>query len=260
MNGKDGIKVAYHPSGEKITFYEDEHIYETENCKDFTSCTSFIGEYFEKFDTDQVSSRYAKKHGLLQTDVINMWDAKKVKACHLGTRVHYYCEMSMEGLETPNPENDDERALFNVGDVAVSRLKNKYEFVATEVIVFSNRYKLAGMIDLLMRDPVNGDLLILDWKTNRKITTENRWQSGLGPIKHLEDTAYNHYSLQLSLYKKIMKEEGYFDNVGDIRLGLIHLTHEKPVWIKVHPLDYEIDLMLNEHLQKIDHALEVGVG
>lgn len=256
MSGNDDVKIAYHPSGEKIIFREAEHVYETENCKDFTSCTTFIGEYFEEFDTDTVSARYAKKHGMRQADVIQMWDDKKDKACHLGTRVHYYCERSMEGLERPIAENDDEKDLFHVGELAVSRLKAKYEFVGTEQIVFSNKYKLAGMIDLLMRDPVNGDLLILDWKTNRKITTENRWQSGLGPIKHLEDTSFNHYSLQLSLYKRLMKEEGYFDNVGDIRLGLIHLTHDKPVWIKVHALDYEIDLMLDEHLQKINHTAE----
>ena len=259
MSGNDDVKIAYHPSGEKITFHEAEHIYETDSCKEFTSCTTFIGEYFEKFDTELVSSRYAKKHGLEQSDVINMWDDKKDKACHLGTRVHYYCEMSMENKELPLAENDDERDLFRVGESAVTRLKNKYEFVATEEIVFSNKYKIAGMIDLLMRDPINGDLLILDWKTNKKITKENRWQSGLGPIKHLEDTSFNHYSLQLSLYKRIMQEEGYFDNVGDIRLGLIHLTHEKPVWIKIHALDYEMDLMLNEHLKKINHTSECAV-
>ncbi len=254
MGYGENVKTAYHPSGEKITFYEDVHKYETDRCKDFTSVTTFISAYFPEFDTEEVSARYAKKHGMKQQDVITMWEEKKDKACHLGTKVHYFCEMCMEGCDLPHSDNEEEASFFRIAHEAVQRLKKKYTFVGTEEIVFSNKYKIAGMIDLLMRDPINGDLLILDWKTNRRITTENRWQSGFGPIEHLEDTSFNHYSIQLSLYKRIMKEEGYFDNVGDIRLGIIHLTQEKPIWMKVHPLDYEIDLMFEERLATLNAA------
>ena len=249
-NGTE-VKIGIHPSGEKIIFREQEHTYETEKCKDFVSCTTFIGSFFEEFDTETISANYARKHGLDQAEVIRMWEEKKVHACELGTKVHFFCEKLMEGQPCPAPSTEEETALFRVAANAVSRLKNKYEFVSTEAIVFSNKYRLAGMIDLLMRDPVNGDLLILDWKTNKKIQFENRWRRGFDPIRHLEDTSFNHYSLQLSLYKKIMTEEGYFDGNSGIRLGLIHLTHDKPVWLKVDAMDTEIEQMLAFRLNEL---------
>lgn len=55
----------------------------------------------------------------------------------------------------------------------------------------------------------NGFLFIDDWKTNKKLNFENRFQKMLDPISHLDDCNWEHYKIQLSFYIWILDKYGY---------------------------------------------------
>ena len=74
--------------------------------------------------------------------------------------------------------------------------RQKLDILAVEKIVFNPFLPrpIAGTIDLLARSRKDGSVLVLDWKTNKSIDRENRWNKfGFDPIRHIPDTSLGHY-------------------------------------------------------------------
>ena len=81
----------------------------------------------------------------------------------------------------------------------------------SELLVFLHKYGVAGQVDKAKFESV-GNITYVDiddWKTNDKITTKNGFQKFKAPISHLEETKFNKYALQLSMYAYILECYGY---------------------------------------------------
>ena len=80
-----------------------------------------------------------------------------------------------------------------------------------------------GTIDLLMYDEKSDSYIIVDWKTSSKIATSAyRHKTGNHDItRNLEDCNFNHYSLQLSLYRYIL--ENYY-GLKVTNQMIVHIT------------------------------------
>jgi hypothetical protein len=95
----------------------------------------------------------------------------------------------------------------------------------TEWTVFHEEMKLTGSIDMVYqdtRDKTGNTLAIYDWKRCAEISHENRFSSALTPeIKHLPDTNFWHYSLQLNTYKTIL-ETKYGKTITKLALVVLH--------------------------------------
>ncbi len=259
------IVTASHPVSKNIlTFREDVHVYSTDKIKKFTSGTTFIHHFFKPFDEESISRNYAIKHNRTQKDVLAEWHKKRDDSCELGTNVHLYCENLFLGKELPKPINDKAKAYMKVADTAVSGLLKKYDLVETEMIFFSEDLEadlpdsemldkkgilaLAGMGDIVMRNKHTGILYLLDWKTNKEIKRTNPFGNfGLDPIKHIPDNNFNHYSLQLNLYKYLMLKEKYFDE--EIKMAIIHLNTIKPKWIPIENNQNDIKKMIKHFIK-----------
>lgn len=240
-------KIAYHPDNKHIiTFDEEPHTYTDNFGGEYVSATTFIGGFFDKFDMVAMSMKCSsgsnpKYIGRTPEDIMAEWQAEGDRGRNEGTNTHEYAEGLMCGWSRlPGPISDRCKNLFIQVDGAVKKLSSHFVLVGAEIIVFSPRLGIAGMIDLLMFDKVRRRLLILDWKQNKKLSRHNQWQKAHAPIDHLEDTDINHYSLQLSLYKKIIEMEGYFSKIDIIDLGIIHLKENVFDFIKIESFDYEI--------------------
>jgi len=159
-----------------------------------------------------------------------------------GTLLHNYAESLMvpfaDPVDVPECWADQKHAV----DIAVVRLNERYEFLDTEMIVFSTALGLAGQIDLLMKD--SKDVLIWDWKTDAEIEQFNPWRNALPPIDHLTDCNFEEYSIQLNIYEKIMREADYFPPGTVYRKGLCHLTEDGPKWYRVGDYQKEVGEML----------------
>lgn len=223
--------------GSTLIFTEHDHKYVIQNSPSvMVSSTGFIHHYFPEFDADTVSMKVAKKNNpnLNQSELDNFarglrsnWKANADQACAFGTKIHETCEDFLGNQPYRNMAmTQKELNVMNLGINKCHELLTRYELIDQEMMVFSEKYNLCGTIDLLMRDKVTGVVWILDWKTNKEIKTFNNWQKGLDPIKHLQDCNFNHYSLQLNLYQRILADEGYFPEGTVYNRAIIHLHEE----------------------------------
>jgi len=211
------LKRSNHPSGEIIVFEDKRHVY-----------------YVESDDSIDFSARYAMKHGLEQEDVKKMWKENGRRAAEEGTAVHQYMEDLFFGKDPMvSLYNDRVADLQRKGfEFFYNNLIKNYELVDAEKVIASIDLRIAGMVDLIGINKSTGALALLDYKTNKSLKFENPWQTGLGPLLHLQDTNYNHYCLQLSLYQFIMEREGYLD--------AYNATEAEPERVVIHINESEV--------------------
>lgn len=252
-------KTAYHPDGiHVVRFNEQWHTYRDNLGSRYVSGTTFVGKFFPKFDMVAVSEQCAagdnpKYAGRDPQEIRAEWKAEGKRGSSEGDNTHEYAEGVMAGWkpwELPEPISERCKALFRQVNRITKFLKSKYQFIAAEKIVFSPLLGIAGMIDLLMFDPATQEILILDWKQNKGISTENFHQKALEPIDHLQDTHISKYSMQLSLYQHILIRERYYPQAKGYRRALIHLTPDNVRPIKLDDHNYEIKELIKYDKRK----------
>jgi len=109
-------------------------------------------------------------------------------------------------------------------DKLFPKLLERFRIVAAEQIIFSPTMGLAGQADLIMADDAAKQGIILDWKSNEKITDDaGAFGNMLPPIEHLTDADVVKYGLQLALYEKMLVDEGFYPEFSGYRKSLI--TH-----------------------------------
>ena len=187
-----------------ITLARESHRYQlaTNPDLDFISATTFISQFFEKFEAEKIAEKLVTSSprymGMSVNDVLALW---KDSAAH-GTLVHEQLEnhiLTQSSLTEP-------KAIQ--GMHWLNKFKMKADFdIYTEVIIFSEELKISGTIDLLLFDKNNNKYIIMDWKTSKKIDIKPYGnKKGILPASsNIEDTKFNHYALQLSLYRYLLE-------------------------------------------------------
>ena len=212
-------------NGQTCTFDDKYHIY-TVNDQRLVSGTSFLRQFFPKFDAPKIAAEIAIKRGTTPAELLKEWKEKGERASREGSLVHSYAEWVNNDVEVPPYSIKDDRVgLLTVQLLdACDKLQEKgFEPLEPEKIIFSPGLGIAGTIDLPLLDPA-GRLVILDWKTNEGLTLNNPFQECLSPIDHLEDANLNQYALQLSLYQYIIMIEGYYPEATGYRRMIVHLS------------------------------------
>jgi len=235
------IKTATHPTGQKIEFKEDTHTYMSDGVK-YTSVTTLLKQWFPQFDEDRIAARTAQKRGITKEEILAEWRQTNNEACTLGTNVHLMCESILKGEEIPKPLNQKEQNYLDVVSKYIPRLTKKLEFIESEKIIFSPKYKIAGTVDLIFR--LKNNIILMDWKTNKKLEFTNKYgEKGLRQLKHLDNCNFVKYSLQLHIYKKILEEENYFKNI--LKPVIIYINPPEINSYPVLDLQKEVKSMLN---------------
>jgi ATP-dependent exoDNAse (exonuclease V) beta subunit len=188
----------------QISLIEETHQYvlETNPGLSFQSVTTVVGSFFEPFDSIKIATNLCDTHpkykNMRPEQLIQEWQT----ASNHGTKVHKEIELSIkENLEPSEPK-------------ATSALKwlDKYckksdIDIFTEIIVYSKELKIAGTIDILAYDKTEDVYEIIDWKTSKKIKTRSfNNKMGNHPVTAtIMDCNFNHYALQLSLYRYLLE-------------------------------------------------------
>ena len=169
----------------------------------FTSVTTCISEFFDKFDKEAVAYKLVttipKYKGRSAEDLIKEWEA----TANYGTAVHKEIEDYIKLKKTPKID----RAIAGVNWLTKYLKKSDYE-VFSEVIVYCKELKISGTVDLVVFDKLSQKYSILDWKTSKEIKTGSyQMKTGNKPeTKDLLDCKFNHYALQLSLYRYLLEK------------------------------------------------------
>jgi len=179
----------------------------------FRSPTGILEEFKEHFDSVYQSKRYVKKHKLDITweELMEQWAEKGRKASDEGTTLHAYSEALWNGwgMEKPDLPKAD------LVDEMFAELSKTYSLVKTELLVYSTVVKLAGQVDLLVKDK-NNDLFLMDYKFLKGSIDKKSWFNPRtrkykfmkGPFSHLHDCKLSHYSIQMSMYQMLMGKVG----------------------------------------------------
>jgi hypothetical protein len=284
--------VNKHERDDRIQFEEETHTYTIDGTRaGWTSCTGFLHHFFSEFNADAIIKKMmasrkwseSKYYGMTAAAIKFQWSEKARIASEAGTRMHLDIEHFYNAL--PARWTDVEARTVDVSDgLSVMcdtdnwtpntspewdyfcefqrKHGGAFEPFRTEWLVFDEEHKVAGSIDMVYKKR-DGTLAIYDWKRTEELKIENSFQNGLGPVAHLPDTNYWHYSLQLNIYRYILqKHYGYI--VSELALVILHPINKTWRVAKLNMMDEEVaDMMAararaladtgNKHVILFDH-------
>ena len=221
----------------RVAFSEHDHRYiRLDTGKQLVSSTTLIKKFKAPFETDVIAKRYATKHGRDAEEVKKEWSDKANIAATKGTFVHKMLEDLGNGIAIePSGRYPEETWAFRFyQDFYAS---GYWTPVALEEILWSET-GLAGQADAIVKNRY-GDYVLLDYKTSKKIARDNEYGRKMKlDFKDLDDCEYNHYSIQLSLYKMMCKQFPISD------LVLIHIRPDG------YSLEHAKDFKFNEEQVK----------
>eukprot|EP00808_Paulinella_micropora_P029089 g60591.t1 len=141
--------------------------------------------------------------------------------------MHAYIESVYNGIRIPQEpwELGCEFVQFEMFKKYISEQKGWIPF-RTELILYSERYMIAGSCDIVFLDPKTGLVYICDWKRSKRIW-ERSFQglTGLGPCDDLSDCNLAHYHLQLNAYRFLFEAQ-VGKKVGSMYLAVFHPGQE----------------------------------
>ena len=233
----------------KVSFDPKTHSYFLKDQR-LTSVTTIINKFKNEFDSDFWSKKIALKENTTQEVILKKWKEKAFKSTEIGTAIHKifedytnskYCFTNGRLDFEYNKLKSEFMADFNLKKEVALQFINDFFIterlipIESEFIVYNDF--LAGQIDMVCKDQ-EGNFYIVDFKTNEKIDTYSYGKKMKGVFSHLDDSNYFHYCLQLSIYKKMLKE--YEIN----KTFLVHITAEKYNFIECHDVMKGIDINL----------------
>jgi ATP-dependent exoDNAse (exonuclease V) beta subunit len=249
-----------HPRDEFISFEEGPHIYTVNGERGtYKSVTTWNHSHFPHFNTDKIldsimkgkniNNPTYKYYGMSREQIKALWDENRDKAASAGTKMHYDIECFYNQMEVNN--DSVEFAYFSKFVADFPELKP----YRTEWMVYHEDIKISGSIDMIYENP-DGTLQIYDWKRCQEISYENMTgESALTPcIKHLPNTNFWHYSLQLNVYKRIL-EEKYDKKITNLCLVCLHPNNRTYDIIDVPILDKEMDDLFALRKMQIESSL-----
>jgi ATP-dependent exoDNAse (exonuclease V) beta subunit len=253
-----------HPRDDHITFHEPTHTYYIDGSSEkVISCTKFIHEFFPHFDPDVTIKKMMKSakwtssvwYGMSAEQIKKTWNDSGKEASTKGTAMHLAIEQFLHGSEEQiDPEN--------YGTVEWKYFMNFWNDVKDDLVpyrseweVWMREYLLCGSIDMVFYSKKLKGYVIYDWKRSKEIKTANNFANGFGPVSHLPDCNYWHYTLQLNIYKYFL-EKFYGLKVVDLCLVIIHPDNKNYRLIRLNMLEEEVESMLECRKR----ALELNVN
>ncbi len=237
-----------HPRDAYLHFDAENHVY-TLGSRTLTSVTNIVEDCFPKFDADYWAARKAPALGLTPEELKARWEENGRRSRNLGTEMHEKIERYYLGHDA----GDDGDAFTLFRHFAAAERLYPYR---TEWRIYMEQYGVAGTLDFLERRP-DGTFNIYDWKRSKKLIADdgsielrNRYgKRGFAPVGHLDDCAYHHYALQLSIYRFIL-EHCYAIRVNTLKLGIFHPDYPMAYVIPVPYLAAEAEAVLRNHSLK----------
>ena len=221
-----------------ITLELENHKYTLTNDSDidFLSVTTFIGSFFEPFDEIKVSNHLVnnvpKYFGETPESLIEKWNIAR----QYGTDVHLEIENWIKDGVAPKDEKSIAATKWIGGYVSMPHINT-----FSEVIIYSKELGIAGTIDILMMNEKLQEYVLIDWKTSKRIDMKS-FKGKKGIKKEtiiIEDCNYNHYALQLSLYRYILEE---YYGIKVTRQLVAHLKDES---VQSYSMPYMRDDIIN---------------
>jgi hypothetical protein len=96
---------------------------------------------------------------------------------------------------------------------------------------------------MIYRNRKDGTFAVYDWKRAKEIKMDNTFETGYGPVSHLPNCNYWHYTLQLNLYRWLL-EKHYGVVVSEMALVVIHPINKNFRRYKLNRLEDEVEAVI----------------
>lgn len=211
----------------RVRFQESPRGYYVDGIRMGKSVTELVHKYFKPFRPREVAARMLQRDDFyelekyreywpLKTDdledsvsrVMTAWE----ETSRLGTEMHQTIEdWYNTGKDLPTCNESRFFMAFHQYTVSLGCIPLK-----SEQILWSKKYNLAGCCDMLYLAPPEkcahvlppGDkrtpVWLVDWKRSKGIDTQG-YGKGVGLCSEVPDCNYQHYSLQLNIYKYLLE-------------------------------------------------------
>jgi len=206
----------------KFKFREDIHKYYCNGVEMRTSVTRFIEQFEKPFRLEYWAEKKAKEENIPTEEMLERWASKGRISQILGTAIHGSIELlfnnklfSFNETEIKNQcktEEEYQIVLENynkikpIVDQYYSDAASTLIPVRLEMVVGDEELGIAGCLDGLFWNKKTRALEIFDYKSNEKFKTANKYQKLIHPFDKLEQTSFNIYSIQLSIYKYFIEQ------------------------------------------------------
>ena len=210
-------KLNFHPRDSKIIKLPKGYQIESFD-KPSIRVTTLVHKWFNEFNSDLVidnmmnSKKWkdSKYFGRSKDDIKMEWSKNGEEAAKLGTLLHEDIERFFNDEKVLNEDTVEFGYFVNFWEEF--KLKNpQFNVYRTEWTVYDEDKNVAGTIDCVLADE-NDNMVILDWKRSKEIKTQNFFEKGFGPFSDMDNCNYNHYRIQLNIYRSIL-ERKYDKNV-----------------------------------------------
>lgn len=238
-----------HERDANLDFTESTHTYIYQKRQKFTSVTTVIHAFFEKFDADKIIAKMMNSENWINSPYFGKsvaeikadWEVNRDTAATMGTKMHKQIEDFFNGQEIEKPLSKEFNQFY---DFWQNFTIDNPDWIPwrTEWIIYNEDINLAGSIDFLIKNPKTNEYVILDWKRSKEIKMDNRFQKGIGPFEGIPDCNYQHYCIQLNCYRKIL-ETKYNINVKAMFLLVCHPNKTEAEYIQVPKNDAVISAL-----------------
>lgn len=248
---------------DKYTFEEDTHTYYCNGKKVGIGVTTLIGLYANKFDEQKVAEMVAQKQNKEVSKILEEWHYKRDFSCEKGTTIHEYTQSLFSGEEWHLRPFDNSKEYLEVVEKIkhhslnyYNDYKNRYIHIKDELLIGVEWANISSAIDHLFYDIVDKGVVIVDYKTNSYMegyydNPEKKVYKKymMIPFRDTLDNSYEHYKIQLSIYKYILQE---LLDIPVLRTEIVYLTENKDNY-EVIQIPYEkekAELMLKNRRER----------
>lgn len=267
-----------------VTFTEENHRYTSHEGEVYTSVTALLKKFTPPFDADYWSAykalqavlgekgeweKYKRKVGgwenvvtaarldkkfpyrkqvlAKKRDILQSWEENKEDALAKGTAFHKMKEAAVKEKIVYTPELREIPVVSGEDILQIANFED--DGLYPELIVYNDEWKIAGQADWVMKQKRKVD--IKDYKTSKDIKRDSFQNSKLlYPVHHLPNANFYVYSLQLSLYARMIEAKGF--SIG--QLSIEHVDKNTFKTIEIYPVNYykkEAEDIITEHVRAI---------
>ena len=197
------------------------------------SVSKIVDSLHKPFETEKKAHEMVEKYfdvpghkyyHMSYEEIINQWEEKGKFGRENGKLLDKFIGMVLEKKEE---QSTLDKFTSSINEVAGNKcktwhgfyqtnIKGKIEFVTRELMLYDEELKVNGRLDALF---LSGDtLLLIDWKNNDTISTENPYEKCKGPLFEYEASDLNLYTVQVYIYTYILRNKYHLDNIKIVPL------------------------------------------
>jgi hypothetical protein len=269
------------PKDNDVTMDVPNHVYTVKGKEYEGSVSSFLKDFFVKFDTESaisgilgsknINNREYEYFGMNRQNILDHW----AKGLNDGTILHSCIEDFYNGIVTHITGTDGVVRVKPLGEVSIGGTFNLQDKIAmyksieygyfknflkdypdlvpyrSELMIYHEELELVGSVDMIYIKP-NGNYILADWKRSKRIDTTSFGNkcSKFSGLEHIPDCNYYHYCFQLNIYKFIL-ESKYGMIIDEMNMIVFHPKNKNYVKYIIPNMDREMSIIMANRIKKI---------